>query len=90
MFYPFNGGEIFNGLFVLDSFGGFFIFFFLGLAIVILIGSMKLLDKSHEMIALILISVIGMAALSISNDIIIIVHSVYTFFYFSYFDKLFM
>ena len=73
VFYPFGDNrKIFGDLFILDEFGGFFVFLFLGLAMVTLIGTMRLLDNTHEMVALVLISAIGMAALSITNNLIML------------------
>lgn len=70
VYNPFTGVAIFRDLIILDTFGGFFVFLFLGLAIAMLIGSMKLLDEHPEMVALVLLATLGMAALSISNDLI--------------------
>ena len=53
---PFVGQKLFNDVIVLDVFGGFFAFMFLGLAILVLLGSMKMLDDTPESVALILLS----------------------------------
>jgi NADH-quinone oxidoreductase subunit N len=72
---PFTGIMLFNDVIVLDVFGGFFAFMFLGLAILVLLGSMKMLDDTPESVALILLATIGMIAVGISNDLLMLVVS---------------
>lgn len=66
---PFNGDKLFNDLIKLDSYGAFFTYLFLFLAIATIIGSMKLLDNKPEMPSLVLIATFGIIIVACANDL---------------------
>src|SRR2546422_1381504 len=68
-------GEAFNGLMVVDDFSLFFNFLFAGIAAVIILASVDLLEKSRfraEYVALVLTSTVGMMLMASTVDLIAI------------------